>query len=329
MIGLGIVAVLSFVTIAACGNTNPRNLLESIENGSVILGTKFDQPGLGLRHPDKSFSGFDVEVSEYVVNNIAETNGWEKPKITWRETPSAQRETLIANGEVDMIAATYSINAARSEKVAFAGPYLINYQGLLVREDDNSIEVLTDLNKGKKLCSVTGSTSAQNVKNQLPNIQLQEYDSYSSCVEALRRGKVDALTTDEAILAGFSDFYPDEFKIVDMTYPEDACTTSSGKKVLRKAGTPFSTERYGIGLAKDYPEPVIAANKALQNMLATPSGGGPSAWEIALRDSIGSGEVDAMIARSETEGSKYTFTPEPGNLEFLDSKSTPCPEGLS
>jgi glutamate transport system substrate-binding protein len=329
IVGLALAAVLIAGGLAACGNTNPRNLLESIEEGSVIAGTKFDQPGLGLRHPDKDFTGFDVAVSEYVINNIAETNGWDKPDITWRETPSAQRETLIANGEVDMIAATYSINAARSEKVAFAGPYLINYQGLLVREDDDSIVTLTDLNNGKKLCSVTGSTSAQNVKNQLPNIQLQEYDSYSSCVEALRRGKVDALTTDEAILAGFSDFYPDEFKLVDMTYPDDACVTSSGKKSLKKAGTPFSTERYGIGMAKEYPEAVEAANEALVNMMTPPPGGGPSAWETALRENIGSTQVDSMIERSEGPDSTYAFTPEPGNLEFLTSTSTPCPEGLS
>jgi glutamate transport system substrate-binding protein len=327
--GLGVALVLLCTALTACGNTSPRNLLESIENGSVILGTKFDQPGLGLRHPDKSFTGFDVAVSEFVVNNIAETNGWKKPEITWRETPSAQRETLIDNGEVDMIAATYSINAARSKKVSFAGPYLINYQGLLVREDDTSITTLTDLNKGKKLCSVTGSTSAQNVKNQLPNVQLQEYDSYSSCVEALRREKVDALTTDEAILAGFSDFYPGEFKIVDMTYPKDACVTSGGKKSLKKAGTPFSTERYGIGMAQDYPESVVAVNKALETMLAEPAGGGPSIWETELRDAIGSDEVDAMIERAQGPDSTFQFTPVPGDLGFVGSPSTDCPPDLS
>jgi glutamate transport system substrate-binding protein len=325
VLGLVLAAILVAAGLSACGNTSPRNLLESIENGSVIAGTKFDQPGLGLRHPDKSFSGFDVAVSKYVINDIAETNGWDKPDIKWRETPSAQRETLIANGEVDMIAATYSINAARSKKVAFAGPYLINYQGLLVREDDDEIQTLTDLNKGKKLCSVTGSTSAQNVKNQLPKVQLQEFDSYSSCVEALRRGKVDALTTDEAILAGFSNFYPGEFKLVDMTYPDDACVSSK----LKKAGSPFSTERYGIGLAKDYPEAVTAVNESLVRMMTPPPGGGPSAWELALREAIGDAEVDAMIARTETADSKYAFTPTPGDLDFVTAPSDPCPEGLS
>ncbi|GAC70827.1 glutamate ABC transporter substrate-binding protein [Gordonia soli] len=324
---IGLVAIalaLLAGLVAGCGNTNPRNLIESIQNGSVVLGTKYDQPGLGIRNPDKSVTGFDPSVSTYVVNHIADSLGVPHPEIRWRETPSAQRETLIDNGEVDMIAATYSITEARLKKVDFAGPYLVNYQGLLVRKNDDSISTLTDLSDGKKLCSVTGSTPAQNVKAQLPDVQLQEYDSYSSCVEALRRGKVDALTTDEVILAGYSDFYPDEFKLVGMSYPKDACV----KDALKRAGQPFSTEYYGIGMAKDYPEAVVKVNEAIRAMLA-PVPGGQSVWEQSLRDAIGSPTVDSMIARADTPDSQYKFTPNPGDLAFVDSPSTPCPPGLT
>lgn len=331
---LGVLAVIAAVlaaSLTACGNSEPRNLLDSIRSGKVVLGTKYDQPGLGIRNPDKSVTGFDPSVSTYVVNHIADKLGVAHPSITWRETPSAQRETLINNGEVDMIAATYSINASRAKKVSFAGPYLINYQALLVREDDDSITSLTDLNRGKKLCSVTGSTPAQNVKAQLPAVQLQEYDSYSSCVESLRRGKVDALTTDEVILAGYANFFPNEFKLVGMTYPKDACVTSSGKKILKAAGTPFSTERYGIGMAKQYPEAVVAVNEALTAMLAPGANGGQSAWERALRDAIGSTYVDQMVTRAQKDP-KYKFLPDP-SVEtvkaLIDSTSTPCPAGLS
>lgn len=324
-LGTSVVAAIALLaaTLTACGNSDPRNLIESIQSGSVVLGTKYDQPSLGIRNPDRSVTGFDPSVSTYVVNHIADSLGVKHPKITWRETPSAQRETLINNGEVDMIAATYSITTARDKKVDFAGPYLINYQGLLVRDDDSSISTLTDLNKGKKLCSVTGSTPAQNVKAQLPSVQLQEYDSYSSCVEALRRGKVDALTTDEVILAGYAAFFPDEFKLVAMTYPKDACV----KDALKKAGTPFSTEYYGIGMAEEYPDAIKKVNEALAAMLVKgPDGRSP--WDKALRDALGNATVDEMAARANAPGSKYKFVPEPGNLEFLDSKSTPCPPGL-
>ncbi|QMU19520.1 glutamate ABC transporter substrate-binding protein [Gordonia rubripertincta] len=320
-----VVAVVALLAglLSGCGSTEPRNLLSSIREGSVVLGVKFDQPGLGLYEPDGNVTGFDASVATYVVNAIADDLGVDHPEITWRETPSARREAMIDNGEVDLIAATYSINASRSKKVSFGGPYLQTYQGLMVRADDNSIDELTDLDKGKKLCSVTGSTSAQNVKAQLPTVQLQEYDSYSACVEALRRGKVDALTTDEAILAGYANFWKDEFKLVEMTYLKDACV----KDALKSAGSPFSTERYGVGVALNDTAAVDAINKALDAMLK-PVKGAESAWNADLREALGNEYVDEIIARADRPDSKFPYLPDPGDLEFLDSPSTPCPPGL-
>lgn len=317
------VGALLATVLSACGSTEPRNLLDSIREGSVVLGVKFDQPGLGLYEPDGNVEGFDASVSRYVVNHIADDLGVPHPEITWRETPSARREAMIDNGEVDLIAATYSINAARSKKVSFGGPYLVTYQGLMVRADDKTIDELADLDKGKKLCSVTGSTPAQNVKAQLPAVQLQEYDSYSACVEALRRDKVDAVTTDEAILAGYSNFWEGEFKLVEMTYLKDACV----KDALKTAGSPFSTERYGVGLALDDTASQNAVNTALDAMLA-PSVDGESAWNAALREALGNPYVDEIIARADRPDSKFPYLPDPGDLDFLDSPSTPCPPGL-
>ncbi|GAC58555.1 glutamate ABC transporter substrate-binding protein [Gordonia hirsuta DSM 44140 = NBRC 16056] len=318
-------ATLALLTalLTACGDSGPRDLLADIRAGHVMLGTKYDQPGLGLQNPGGAITGFDAAVSVFVVNTLADQLGVARPQISWKETPSAQRETFLRNGEVDTIAASYSITADRMKKVDFAGPYFITYQGLLVRADDDGLNSLTDLADGKKLCSVAGSTPAQNVKAQLPGVQLQEYDSYSSCVEALRRGKVDATTTDEVILAGYANRWQGEFKLVSMTYPRDTCV----KGTWKTAGEPFSTEYYGIGMAQDFPEAVERVNQALQLMMSTPPGGGQSVWERDLREALGDTTVDDMIARADAPGSQFRFVPTPGDLSFLDAPSTPCPEG--
>ena len=242
-------ALLAATTLVACGGDSAgdaEGLLAQIEAGNVTLGTKYDQPGLGLREADGSMTGLDVDVATYVVNHIADENGWEHPEITWRETPSAQRETVLQNGEVAAIAATYSINKSRSEAVDFGGPYLLTHQALLVRSDDADITGLESLD-GRILCSVTGSTPAQKVKDTLPGVQLQEYDTYSSCVEALRNGNVDALTTDATILGGYSAQSPGDFKVVE----------------LKKDGEEFTNEHYGVGLKKEDPGALEAVNKAL------------------------------------------------------------------
>ena len=157
-LGLGALAVALAAT--ACGGEEQRSALESAQAGNLTIGIKFDQPGLGLRNPDGTFSGFDVEVAKYVAGQL----GVSEENITFKEAPSAQRETLIQNGEVDYIVATYSITDARKEKVDFAGPYMVTGQSLLVRADNTDITGPESLNGGKKLCSVAGSTPAQNVK---------------------------------------------------------------------------------------------------------------------------------------------------------------------
>ncbi len=251
-----VVAALLFGTLAGCGSSEPRDPLASAADGHLTIGVKFDQPGLGLREPDKTMTGFDIEVAKYIANYL----GVPDDHITWKEAPSPQRETLIKNGEVDYIVATYSISESRLRAVDFAGPYYIAGQSLLVRADETGITGPESLENGKKLCSVAGSTSAQNVKEMYPGVQLQQFDSYSSCVEALSRGKVDALTTDDIILAGYAAQYPGEFKL---------------------AGEPFTTEKYGVGLAKGQDEARDQINDAIEDMIDT------GAWKAALEKTMG------------------------------------------
>jgi len=282
-----VVATTGALALASCGSTEPRSLLDDIESGHVTLGTKFDQPGLGERTPDKDFVGLDTDVSRYVVNYIADKNSWDEPDITWRETPSAQRETLINNGEVNMIAATYSINAGRYKAVDFGGPYLVTHQALLVR-GDAGINSLQDIADGTRLCSVSGSTPAQKVKEALPKVQLQEFDTYAACAEGVKQGVVDALTTDATILAGFAERYKerygDDFKVVELKNED---------------GSYWTDENYGIGLPKGDGADRDAVNEALTEM-----------WE--------SGEFRKIIDEYLGEDFDPGDMPDIGDLSFLD-----------
>lgn len=252
------------VSSAVAGAVGDSQVLAHAKDGKVTVGIKFDQPGLGQKNPDGTFSGFDVEVAKYVADQL----GVPADGVTFVESKSAEREGLIERGEVDYIVATYSITDARKEKVNFAGPYFIAAQDLLVKSDNTDITGPESLN-GKILCSVTGSTSAQKVKDQFSNdVALQEYGTYSECVEALRSGAVDAVTTDNVILAGFAAQNPGELKVV---------------------GKGFSTENYGIGLKKDDTAGTAAINAAIAKMIADGS------WKQALEDTVGASGFTATV----------------------------------
>lgn len=224
--------------------------------GGVKIGIKFDQPGLGLKE-GSDYTGFDVDVATYVAKEL----GHDEDDIQWVQAPTPQRETLIETGQVDMVVATYSITDKRKDKVTFAGPYFIAGQDLLVRADESAITGPEAL-EGKKLCSVKGSTSAQKVKEQYPGVQLQEFATYSECVAALTSKGVDALTTDNTILAGYAS--QDEYK---------------GK--LKVVGKTFSEERYGIGIKKGDTATCEKINAALQKMVED------GAWQKAVDDNLG------------------------------------------
>ncbi|MEV0246160.1 glutamate ABC transporter substrate-binding protein [Nocardia sp. NPDC050712] len=253
----GVGALALALAASACGGGDEQSALDKAKDGKLTVGIKYDQPGLGLRNKDGSFSGFDVEVAKYVAGKL----GVKPENVTLKESPSAQRESLIENGGVDYIVATYSITDKRKEKVDFAGPYYVAGQSLLVKSDNTDITGAESLNGNKKLCSVKGSTPAQNVKEKYAKeVQLQEFDTYSLCVEALLNGSVDALTTDDIILAGFAAQSPGKLKVV---------------------GKSFTTENYGIGVKKGDKELRDKINDAIEAMIADGS------WDKALAATVG------------------------------------------
>ncbi|MBA3652871.1 MAG: glutamate ABC transporter substrate-binding protein [Actinobacteria bacterium] len=195
--------------------------------GRIKVGTKYDQPGFGLRNPTTGkVEGFDVEIAKRVAEHIFGAGGGDKVEFT--EAVSKNREPYIQNGTVDLVVATYTINDARKQVVDFAGPYFVAKQDIMVKKSDTSINSVADLN-GKKVCTVSGSTSEKNLRAKAPTASVTLFDTYSKCAEALTDGRVVAVTTDNTILAGLVQASNDTFKLLER---------------------PFSDEPYGIGLKK-------------------------------------------------------------------------------
>jgi glutamate transport system substrate-binding protein len=194
------------------------------EAGKITVGTKIDQPGFGLMNPTTNEpEGFDVEIAKLIAAKL----GIEADNITWTETVSANREPFIQNGQVDIVVATYTINDTRKQVVDFAGPYYEAGQDIMVAKGNPEDIAGPDDLAGKTVCSVEGSTPAQNMRDNYPEAQLTTYDVYSKCADDLKNGNVQAVTTDNVILTGLINGSPDDFELV---------------------GNPFTEEPYGVGL---------------------------------------------------------------------------------
>jgi glutamate transport system substrate-binding protein len=251
-------ADVDVATNAADAFDDGTRMKELADSGKIVIGVKYDQPGIGFKGAtDDMPKGFDPEIGKI----LAGTLGIAPEDITWKETISDNREPFLQSGEVDLVIASYSITDERRQVVGQAGPYYVTGQQLLVKSDSD-IKTLDDV-KGTEVCSVTGSTSLENIEAE--GAKPRGFDTYSECVDQVLSGRVDAMTTDGAILLGYAAENPDQLKVVV---------------------DPFSEERYGVGYSKKSPEMCQWINDTLQKSFDD------GTWEDAFQATLGQAGVD-------------------------------------
>jgi glutamate transport system substrate-binding protein len=274
-------AVMVAATMAACGDTEdldggagappaaptdtykttaaaslPASVQALKDKGKIIVGTKYDQPGFGLENPGtQQVEGFDAEIARLISLRIFGS----PDKVEFQEAKTPVREQVIENGTVDIVIATYTINATRKQKVDFAGPYFQAGQDILVKKDNATIKGVTDL-AGKKVCTQANSTSEKNLKEKVTGLVPSTLDSYALCAEGVKDGTYDALSTDNVILLGLVSKSVEELKVVN---------------------NPFTTEPYGIGLKKGDTELRNFINDTIEQIFTNCD------WDLAWQKTAG------------------------------------------
>ncbi|WP_235736863.1 glutamate ABC transporter substrate-binding protein [Nocardioides alcanivorans] len=269
---LACVALLA--TVAACGDAGSDDsgrevdadtdaaselpegsrMAEIRDSGKVVVGVKFDQPGLGFKSATADRpSGFDIEIAKILVSKLGFNP--DGSDVVWEETVSDNREPFLESGKVDLVLASYSITDDRRKVVGQTGPYMVTGQQLLVKSD-SAVESIADL-KGKEVCSVTGSTSIDRINAE--GAKGVGFDSYSECVQKVLDGTVEGMSTDGSILAGYAAENEGELKVV---------------------GEPFSEELIGVGYSQDHPEMCEWINSVLESSFE--DGSWAEAFELTL-----------------------------------------------
>ncbi|QFZ17522.1 glutamate ABC transporter substrate-binding protein [Saccharothrix syringae] len=254
-----VVACTAALVLASCSSGDESTVAGKAESTErLTIAVAYDQPGLAVRRLDGTHKGFDVDVARYVAKEL----GVPETGVKFVEAVPAERENLLTTGAVDLVVSSYSITDKRKEVIDFVGPYFVAGQDLLVRLTDERITGPESLNAGNlKLCSVTNTTSAQHVKDRFAqSVQLVEYPNFSDCVTALLAEQVDALTTDDVILAGYAAQNPE---------------------LLRVVGQPFSKEEYGIGMRKGDSDSKAKITAAVRKMIDS------GEWRKSLEANVG------------------------------------------
>lgn len=241
-------AVLAAAAVAAAGACGVAGAGEDsvASKDKLVIGVNPDQPGVGARDGRGGYEGFDIDVAREVAKRLGVPRG----NVEFKDVSSATREKMLDGGDVDMVVASYSITPERKTSVTFAGPYYVAHQDILVRASDAApVRNVRDL-KDRKLCKVPGSVSFPRVHDERGiAADPVEAKGYQGCLDLLSGGSLDAVSTDDLILAGLA-----------------ARSAERGGKPLRFVNAPFSDEPYGIGVRRGDVDGCEAINKAITGM---------------------------------------------------------------
>ena len=184
------------------------------DNGVLKAGVKVDVPKYGYKNPDTGeIEGFEVDLSKQVAKKIL----GDENKIELQGVTAKTRGPLLDNGEIDMVAATFTITEERKKSYNFSDPYLTDGVGLLVKKDAGYSN-LKDLD-GKTIGVAQSSTTRKALEEEAANqgiaLNFSEFSSYPEIKAALDSKRVDCFAVDASILNGYVD---DSSVILDDRY---------------------------------------------------------------------------------------------------------------
>lgn len=216
-------------------------------NGKLVVGVDQNTYLFGYRDPATgNLTGFDVEIARQIAKAIF---GSDSPKfIQFKTITSKQRVDFVKNGDVDMVVRTMTMTCDRWKDVAFSSEYLTANQLILTKRDPadpkkEAPQTLAELG-GKRVCATIGSTSINQIAAEASKPVAVAALEWTDCLVMLQQGTVDAISTDNTILAGFNAQDPN----------------------LIMSKTPVKQEPYGIAINQDRRDLVEFVNAVLEQL---------------------------------------------------------------
>jgi polar amino acid transport system substrate-binding protein len=209
------------------------------ERGRLIAGVDQDTYLFGFRNPATGkLEGFDIDIAREIARAIF----GDPDRIQFRVLNPNQRESVLQNGEVDVVVRTYSITCEREELVDFSTVYFNAHQKVLTVKGSgiDSFQALS----GKRVCAVSGTTSLAKLYELNPPPKVFGATTWTDCLLMLQQGQVDAISTDDAVLKGLAHQDPN----------------------VEVVGDSVAVEPYGIGVNKEHEDLVRFVNGVLEQI---------------------------------------------------------------
>lgn len=196
--------ILSFLFLclicSGCGKKQPKidTLGQIAKRDKLIIGVRDDTAPFGFRDKDGNLIGYDIDLAHIIAKGVLK----DEKKVEFVPVTASNRIMKLNSGEVDILIATMSITEQRQQILDFSMPYHIAGQAILTNRASKATS-LKDF-EGKKLIIVFGSTSENNLRTNVPEVEVIGFKTYKDAFNALKMGKAQGIVADDTILYNLS-----------------------------------------------------------------------------------------------------------------------------
>ncbi len=190
---------------------------EIVDTGYLRVGVDQSSLRLGYLNPTTTrpqMEGFDVDIVREIARALFGIRSTDSRVvdgyIRYTAVSTKQRQTAISSGLVDIVASAYSINCDRLRYMRFSSVYHRADQRLLVLKDSPFSKLTAPTARGKRICATANSTTIDYLQDidAKTGIVPVEVDQRPDCLVRLQEGRVNAVSSDDAILYGFQQQDP-------------------------------------------------------------------------------------------------------------------------
>ncbi|MFD3508808.1 transporter substrate-binding domain-containing protein [Nocardia sp. NPDC058666] len=207
-----------------------------VANGRVRIGVDQHNYMFGFRNPTTGrLEGFDIDLAREIARDLF----GDPDRIELVPITAADRISWLKDKKVDIVVHAFSITCGRRNDIDFSSTYFRTGQRIAVPRN-SGMRAAEDL-AGKRVCVAHGATSAARLLALVPPPSVLGVNTWTDCLVALQQGTVDAISSDESIVAGLV----------------------AQDRNLEVVGPPLGSEAYGVGVPKGREDLVRFVNGVL------------------------------------------------------------------
>jgi len=202
---LGIILLIAFFASPLSAQELTGTLQQIKESGQIRIGYRVSEPPMSFLDKDGNQTGYSIDICRGIVTKVENKIDMDV-KVEYVPVTADGRFKALGDNKIDILCGSTTKTLSRSELVDFTQLTFVTGASLMTLKDNKTLDSAGF--DGTKIGVVKATTTAVALKKLIQetstNAEIILFNSAKESIEALRKKKIDAFSSDQIVLIGLA-----------------------------------------------------------------------------------------------------------------------------